>query len=192
MRRKLTYLAMAAVMSATPVLATDVSIDFEATITVPTCNMTITGDAISGFGTATGTEFTLEFGDVSLYDIAKKTSQAERNFSIIASDCAGNPTIKTRLGIGTGSKTSSTDQKYLMPIVGYLGMGIKRQGAAENDLIIPTDEYNNPGTLLTWTADDIASGLKMTVLLRETRANRGRIPDGGVFTAQGIFSFTYE
>ncbi|EGO8358576.1 hypothetical protein EYW98_03415 [Escherichia coli] len=75
MRRKLTYLAMAAVMSATPVLATDVSIDFEATITVPTCNMTITGDAISGFGTATGTEFTLEFGDVSLYDIAKKPAR---------------------------------------------------------------------------------------------------------------------
>nr|WP_218071141.1 fimbrial protein [Escherichia coli] len=170
------------------VLATDINVDFTATVKASTCNITLTGNNVTSDGNDT---YTLTFpGTIGLDKIANKTTQAQANFNLVASGCTtGVSKITTKLsGSASGSSpaliipstsdtTSTTD---------YIGMGIKRIDTDDSTFLTP-----NSAQSIIWSGTEISSteGLKLTVALRETSAGRG-VP--GDFRAQATFNFIYE
>ena len=170
------------------VLATDINVDFTATVKASTCNITLSGDNVTPDGSDT---YTLTFpGTIGLDKIANKTTQAQANFNLVASGCTtGVSKITTKLsGNASGSSpaliipstsdtTSTTD---------YIGMGIKRIDTDDSTFLTP-----NSAQSIIWSGTEISSaeGLKLTVALRETTAGSG-VP--GDFRAQATFNFIYE
>ena len=85
------------------VLATDINVDFTATVKASTCNITLTGNNVTSDGNDT---YTLTFpGTIGLDKIANKTTQAQANFNLVASGCTtGVSKITTKLsGNASGS-----------------------------------------------------------------------------------------
>ncbi|EEE2001258.1 fimbrial protein [Salmonella enterica subsp. enterica serovar Kotte] len=163
--------------------AQDLNVDFTATVLETTCNITLSedGTAIANNGTD---KYALTIPDVGLDKIAKADPAAQANFKLVASGCsAGIGSIVTKLSGATISgnliKNAATSNAAT-----NIGMGIKRKGDADSAFITP----NNTSSI-SWTADEIANGLPMTVALRETTSGTGGI---GSFTAKATFNFTYN
>ena len=169
------------------VLATDINVDFTATVKASTCNITLSGD---NFTPVVCDTYTLTFpGTFGLDKIANKTTQAQANFNLVASGCTtGVSKINTRLS----GNASGTTPALIVPLssdttstTNYIGMGIKALGEDDSTFLIP----NSAPSFIPWEISDTYKTLELTVALRETTAGSG-VP--GDFRAQATFNFIYE
>ncbi|HDU8023277.1 TPA: fimbrial protein [Escherichia coli] len=168
------------------VFATDINVDFTATVKATTCNIKITGNNVTEDG---NDSYTLTLPNMGLDQIVNKTTRAQADFTMVASGCsAGISHIDTTLS-GNGSRTFD---RLVIPLssdttstTSYIGMGFKKRNAGDETFLKP-----NSAEKIRGSATEISTtGLEMTVALRETSAGEG-IP--GDFRAQAIFNFTYE
>ncbi|HBI7612354.1 TPA: fimbrial protein [Escherichia coli] len=168
------------------VLATDINVDFTATVKATTCNITLTGNNVTNNG---NDGYTLKIPKMGLDQIVKKTTNAQADFTLVASGCSsGISYIDTTI---TGAESGSSP-RLLIPLSGdtsstttYIGMGFKKRGAEDTTFLKP-----NSAEKIRWSATEISTtGLEMTVALRETSPGEGKPGD---FHAQATFNFTYE
>lgn len=166
--------------------AEDINVDFTATIKATTCSMsiaaldgsTVTGDAANGY--------TLDMGSVGLDKVVQKTTEAQKNFKFVASQCsAGMGKITTTLAT-TPSASGNYIKNDLTASGSASGLGI---GFKQKD--VTGESYLTPGTgKFDWsTAQRTANEVEMTVALRELTDGAGRTGD---FSAKATFNFTYQ
>ncbi|EJQ7211487.1 fimbrial protein [Escherichia coli] len=162
--------------------ATDLNVDFTATVLATTCTITIVEDGGPAV-TDSNDEYSLTIPDVGLDKVATAAPEAQANFKLKASDCSnGYSKIFTTL-TGTTVSGKLIVNEATSGAAG-VGMGIKRRDTADSTFFTPnnTDKFE-------WSADEKASGVPLTVALRETTAGAGRT---GAFQAKATFNFTYE
>lgn len=172
-----------------PALATDLSVNFTATIKETTCAMTLNalnGANISG-DTATNNYY-LDLPDMGVSDIVNKSSLSEANFKILASNC--NNYISSLSMTLNGAVSNYTDSligndQTVSGHTNYVGLGIKRMNADENLRF-----KLNGSQRVTWTNDEISNGLDLTAMLRQTTT--GNTITTGQFQAKVTFVFTYQ
>ena len=158
------------------VFATDINVEFTATVKATTCNITLTGNNVTNDG---NNNYTLRIPKMGLDKIANKTTESQADFKLVASGCSsGISWIDTTL---TGNASSSSP-KLIIPQSGdsssttsNIGMGFKPNSAEK----------------IRWSTDEMQpdKGLEMTVALRETDAGQG-VP--GNFRALATFNFIYQ
>lgn len=170
------------------VFATDVNVDFTATVKATTSNITLTSLNGSNVVDNGNDSYTLIIPKMGLDKIVNKASQSEANFKLVASGCSsgiswidttmtGNQSGSTSLIIPQSSDSSSTTSN--------IGMGFKRLETSGDTFLKP-----NSAEYIRWKTTEIStSGLEMTVALRETTPGQG-IP--GKFRAQATFNFIYQ
>ncbi|TGB96470.1 fimbrial protein [Escherichia sp. E2748] len=169
------------------VLATDINVEFTATVRATTCNITLTGNNVTNDG---NNNYTLRIPNMGLDKIANKTTESQADFKLVASGCSsGISWIDTTL---TGNASSSSP-KLIIPLSGdtnsttsYIGMGFKRRNTDDATFLKP-----NSAEKIRWDTGEIPSdkGLEMTVALRETSQGAG-VP--GNFRALATFNFIYQ
>ncbi|MBW6100620.1 fimbrial protein [Escherichia coli] len=162
--------------------ATDLNVDFTATVLATTCTITIVQD---GGPVVTGSngEYSLTIPDVGPDKVVTGDVAAQANFKLVASDCSnGYSKIFTTL-TGTTVSGKLIVNETTSGATG-VGMGIKRRDTADSAFFTPnnTDKFE-------WSTDEKANGVPLTVALRETTAGAGRT---GAFQAKATFNFTYE
>lgn len=153
------------------VFATDVDVDFTATVKATTCNITLTSLNGSNVVDNGNDSYTLIIPNMGLDKIVNKASQSEANFKLVASGCSsgiswidttmtGNQSGSTSLIIPQSSDSSSTTSN--------IGMGFKRLETSGDTFLKP-----NSAEYIRWKTTEIStSGLEMTVALRETTPDR--------------------
>ena len=150
------------------VFATDINVEFTATVKATTCNITLTGNNVTNDG---NNNYTLRIPKMGLDKITNKT-------------------IDTTL---TGNALSSSS-KLIIPLSGDLssttsniGMGFKKRTTDDATFLQP----NNSADKIRWSTEEMQpdKGLEMTVALRETAAGQG-VP--GIFRALATFNFIYQ
>lgn len=168
------------------VFATDVNVDFTATMKATTCNITLTGTNVTDNG---NDKYTLVIPSMGMDKIANKTAQSEANFKLVANGCSsGISWIDTTL---TGNQSGSSPA-LIIPLASdttsttsYIGMGFKRKATSGDTFLKP-----NSAEYIRWSASEISTdGLEMTVALRETSVGKG-VP--GKFRALATFNFSYQ
>lgn len=108
------------------VFATDINVEFTATVKATTCNITLTGNNVTNDG---NNNYTLRIPKMGLDKIANKTTESQADFKLVASGCSsGISWIDTTL---TGNASSSSP-KLIIPQSGdsssttsNIGMGFK-------------------------------------------------------------------
>ena len=85
------------------VFATDINVEFTATVKATTCNITLTGNNVTNDG---NNNYTLRIPKMGLDKIANKTTESQADFKLVASGCSsGISWIDTTL---TGNASSSS------------------------------------------------------------------------------------
>lgn len=110
------------------VFATDINVEFTATVKATTCNITLTGNNVTNDG---NNNYTLRIPKMGLDKIANKTTESQADFKLVASGCSsGISWIDTTL---TGNASSSSP-KLIIPQSGdsssttsNIGMGFKNR-----------------------------------------------------------------
>ncbi|EHB7662518.1 fimbrial protein [Escherichia coli] len=167
--------------------ATDINVDFTATVKATTCNITLTGTNVTD---NKNNKYTLVIPSMGMDKIANKTVQSEANFKLVAIEntCSsgiswidttltGNQFGNSTLIIPLDSDTTSTTRN--------IGMGFKRKATSGDTFLKP-----NGAEYIRWSASEISTdGLEMTVALRETTTGQG-VP--GKFRALATFNFSYQ
>ncbi|TGF78952.1 fimbrial protein [Escherichia coli] len=110
------------------VFATDINVEFTATVKATTCNITLTGNNVTNDG---NNNYTLRIPKMGLDKIANKTTESQADFKLVASGCSsGISWIDTTL---TGNASSSSP-KLIIPQSGdsssttsNIGMGFKKR-----------------------------------------------------------------
>lgn len=108
------------------VFATDINVEFTATVKATTCNITLTGNNVTNDG---NNNYTLRIPKMGLDKIANKTTESQADFKLVASGCSSSISwIDTTL---TGNASSSSP-KLIIPQSGdsssttsNIGMGFK-------------------------------------------------------------------
>lgn len=108
------------------VFATDINVEFTATVKATTCNITLTGNNVTNDG---NNNYTLRIPKMGTDKITNKTTESQADFKLVASGCSsGISWIDTTL---TGNALSSSS-KLIIPLSGDLssttsniGMGFK-------------------------------------------------------------------
>ncbi|HAW3707944.1 fimbrial protein [Escherichia coli] len=169
------------------VFATDINVEFTATVKATTCNITLTGNNVTNDG---NNNYTLRIPKMGLDKIANKTTESQADFKLVASGCSsGISWIDTTL---TGNASSSSP-KLIIPQSGdsssttsNIGMGFKKRTTDDATFLKP-----NSAEKIRWCTDEMQpdKGLEMTVALRETDAGQG-VP--GNFRALATFNFIYQ
>ena len=169
------------------VFATDINVEFTATVKATTCNITLTGNNVTNDG---NNNYTLRIPKMGLDKIANKTTESQADFKLVASGCSsGISWIDTTL---TGNASSSSP-KLIIPQSGdsssttsNIGMGFKKLTTGDATFLKP-----NSAEKIRWSTDEMQpdKGLEMTVALRETDAGQG-VP--GNFRALATFNFIYQ
>lgn len=134
--------------------AESINVDFTATVTETTCNITLkalNGSKVTDDGSD---KYTLTIPDVGLDKIVNATEAAQADFKLVASGCSnGISNIKTKItGAATSGnliKTTLTDTSAAKNI----GMGFKKVGEADGNFIKP----DGTGTV-TWSTTEITTG----------------------------------
>lgn len=152
------------------VFATDVNVDFTATVKATTCNITLTGTNVTDNGKD---KYTLVIPSMGMDKIANKTAQSEANFKLVANGCSsGISWIDTTL---TGNQSGSSPALIIptasdtTSTTSYIGMGFKRKATSGDTFLKP-----NSAEYIRWSASEISTdGLEMTVALRETSVGKG-------------------
>ncbi|EAB9859842.1 fimbrial protein [Salmonella enterica] len=166
--------------------AEDINVDFTATVLATTCSMsiaaldgsTITGDATSGY--------TLDMGDIGMDKVVKKTTESQKNFKFVASECSASLSkITTTLATSSSAsrnyiKNESADSGAATNV----GIGFKQKDTAG-------ESWLQPGTgKFDWSDKQrTANEAEMTVALRELVEGAGT---PGAFSAKATFNFTYQ
>ncbi len=153
------------------VFATDINVEFTATVKATTCNITLTGNNVTNDG---NNNYTLRIPKMGLDKIANKTTESQADFKLVASGCSsGISWIDTTL---TGNASSSSP-KLIIPQSGdsssttsNIGMGFKKRTTDDATFLKP-----NSAEKIRWSTDEMQpdKGLEMTVALRETDAGQG-------------------
>lgn len=142
------------------VFATDVDVDFTATVKATTCNITLTSLNGSNVVDNGNDSYTLIIPNMGLDKIVNKASQSEANFKLVASGCSsgiswidttmtGNQSGSTSLIIPQSSDSSSTTSN--------IGMGFKRLETSGDTFLKP-----NSAEYIRWKTTEIStSGLEM-------------------------------
>ena len=115
------------------VFATDINVEFTATVKATTCNITLTGNNVTNDG---NNNYTLRIPKMGLDKIANKTTESQADFKLVASGCSsGISWIDTTL---TGNASSSSP-KLIIPQSGdsssttsNIGMGFKKRTTFKN------------------------------------------------------------
>ncbi|CAK1218919.1 TPA: fimbrial protein [Escherichia coli] len=163
--------------------ATDLQVDFTATVLATTCTITIEQDGGPVVTSSGNDEYSLTIPDVGLDKVVTGDVAAQANFKLKAKDCSnGYSKIFTTL-TGTSVSGKLIVNEASSGAAG-VGMGIKRRDAADSAFFTPnnTDKFE-------WSSDEKTNGVPLTVALRETTAGAGRT---GAFQAKATFNFTYE
>lgn len=190
MKRNKCLLAATALALLSPLAgqAEDINVEFRATVLATTCSMTIAaldGSAITG-NAASG--YTLDMGDVSLADIVKQTTSAEKNFKFVASQCSPEMTkITTALTATSVSGSFITNESSETTAATNVGVGFKQKSTSGETWLTPGSA--SAGKFEWSQAQREANEVEMTVALRELTANAGTI---GPFSAKATFNFTYQ
>ncbi len=88
------------------VFATDINVEFTATVKATTCNITLTGNNVTNDG---NNNYTLRIPKMGLDKIANKTTESQADFKLVASGCSsGISWIDTTL---TGNASSSSPKE---------------------------------------------------------------------------------
>lgn len=168
------------------VFATDINVEFTATVKATTCNITLTGNNVTNDG---NNNYTLRIFKMGLDKIANKTTEFQADFKLVASGCSsGISWIDTTL---TGNALLSLLKLIILQFgdlfltTSNIGMGFKKR---------TTDDATffklNSAEKIRWSTDEMQpdKGLEMTVALRETDAGQGVL---GNFCALATFNFIY-
>ncbi len=163
--------------------ATDLNVDFTATVLATTCTIAIEQDGGPVVTNGGNDEYSLIIPDVGLDKVVTADPAAEANFKLVATGCSnGLSKIYTKL-TGTTISGKLIVNEANSGAAG-IGMGIKRRGTADSTFFTPnnTDRFE-------WSSDEKTSGVPLTVALRETTVGAGRT---GTFQAKATFNFIYE
>lgn len=143
------------------VFATDINVEFTATVKATTCNITLTGNNVTNDG---NNNYTLRIPKMGLDKIANKTTESQADFKLVASGCSsGISWIDTTL---TGNASSSSP-KLIIPQSGdsssttsNIGMGFKKRTTDDATFLKP-----NSAEKIRWSTDEMQpdKGLEMTV-----------------------------
>ena len=162
------------------VFATDINVEFTATVKATTCNITLTGNNVTNDG---NNNYTLRIPKMGLDKIANKTTESQADFKLGASGCSS----------GISGNASSSSPKLIIPQSGdsssttsNIGMGFKKRTTDDATFLKP-----NSAEKIRWSTDEMQpdKGLEMTVALRETDAGQG---GPGNFRALATFNFIYQ
>lgn len=112
------------------VFATDVNVDFTATVKATTCNITLTGTNVTDNG---NDKYTLVIPSMGMDKIANKTAQSEANFKLVANGCSsGISWIDTTL---TGNQSGSSPALIIpWPVIQPPLQAISEWDLKESDL----------------------------------------------------------
>lgn len=174
-------------------LAQDVEVTFTADIKAATCQITLSGDNVSG---STTSGYTMMMPEVPLRYIKQKTAnQAQAHFKLKAEYCTADLS-KISMTITPG-RVSTYSPLYLASneLTGagtakWVGMGFKRKSTS-GDSFIKLKQGTEAGDSVVWSSGEKSSGLDMTLVLRETSTDYGGGQTGS-FKASATFGFTYE
>lgn len=169
--------------------ATNLTVNFTATIKETTCAMTVTpvnGSNISG--DTTSNNYYLDLPIMGISDIYNMTPLTEGSFKILPSNCNNyvsglSMTIKGAVSSYTDSLIAN-DQS-IAGHTNYVGMGIKRMNSDESLRF-----KLNGNQRIDWTRDEIINGIDLTALIRRTTSSQPTSP--GDFQAKATFVFTYQ
>src|SRR5699024_5118668 len=134
------------------VFATDINVEFTATVKATTCNITLTGNNVTNDG---NNNSTLRIPKMGLDKITNKTTESQADFKLVASGCSsGISWIDTTL---TGNALSSSS-KLIIPLSGDLssttsniGMGFKKRTTDDATFLQP----NNSADKIRWSTEEM-------------------------------------
>lgn len=182
-------LALIMLLSATTVSATDLTVNFTATIKETTCAIKVS--AIGGAnlsGNSAANDYYLDFPTMGVSDISNKSALTEASFKLTPTDC-NNEIASIVMTIGGASTADSsrllTNDNTSSGDASHIGVGFRRMD--EDD----TQRFTLDGTTHTnWTRDEIINGLQLTGVIRQTTTASDITP--GAFQAKATFVFTYN
>ncbi|MBA3112979.1 fimbrial protein [Salmonella enterica] len=173
--------------------ADNINVKFTATVTETTCWFVIDTSVSPNIKSSTKggalSMYTLTMPNVSLDKIISGDSAAESNFTIIRepSTCSpGISTVEMKLK-GFAGYSGKLIKNGLTgdTAAANIGMGIRRQSDSSDAFLTP-----DSATTVTWSRDEIANGMPLTVALREIDA--GGATTTGLFDATAIFNIIYR
>lgn len=77
------------------VFATDINVEFTATVKATTCNITLTGNNVTNDG---NNNYTLRIPKMGLDKIANKTTESQADFKLVASGCSSGISWIDKIG----------------------------------------------------------------------------------------------
>ncbi|HCM1916887.1 TPA: fimbrial protein [Salmonella enterica subsp. salamae serovar 28:r:e,n,z15] len=173
--------------------ADNINVNFTATVTVTTCRFVIdtsvSPNTKSSSKAAAVSIYTLTMPNVSLDKIISGDSAAESNFTIIRAPGSCSPGIsvvemKLKGFAGYSGKLIKNDLTG-DTAAANIGMGIRRQSDSGDAFFTPDN-----ATTVTWSSDEIANGMPLTVALRKIDA--GGATTTGLFDATAVFNIIYR
>lgn len=171
-------------------LATNITVNFTATIKETTCEMTVTPvDGANISGDAASDNYYLDLPTMGVSDIANKTSLTEASFKLKPLNC--NNYVSTMSMTISGKHSGYTDSllvddSSLANGASYIGVGFRRRDNTDESQQFKVDG----STRINWTNDEIANGLDLTTMIRQTTAQHNMIP--GEIQTKATFVFTYN
>ncbi|HCO8216376.1 fimbrial protein [Escherichia fergusonii] len=173
-----------------PALATDLSVNFTATIKETTCAMTIAPiDGATLSGDSASNNYYLDLPTMGVSDVANKTALTEASFKLLPLNC--NNYVSLMSMTISGRHSGYTDSLLINDSgvangASYIGVGFRRRSVEDE-----TQRFKIDGsTRINWTREEMASGFDVTTMIRQTTASVGMTP--GVIQAKATFVFTYN
>lgn len=153
------------------VLATDINVDFTATVKASTCNITLSGDNVTPDGSDT---YTLTFPELLVWTKLQIKRLKHRRILIWLPAVVPQASAKSIPKLS--GNASGTTPALIVPLssdttstTNYIGMGIKALGEDDSTFLIP----NSAPSFIPWEISDTDKTLELTVALRETTAGSG-------------------
>lgn len=169
--------------------ATDITVNFTATVKETTCAMTLAplnGANLSGDSATEN--YLLDLPSLGVSDITNKSSLTEASFKILPSNCSNyvSSMSMTISGQHSGYTDSLLVNVASVPNgVSYIGAGFKRMN--DDDSL----RFKLDGTTrINWTRDEMVNGLNLTSIIRQTTSSYHMVP--GELQVKATFVFTYN
>ncbi|WP_347290015.1 fimbrial protein [Kluyvera georgiana] len=167
--------------------AQNLTVNFDATVEETTCAMTISAlDGTTSSGTVAD-GYKLNVPDMTVLDIVNQTANTEGSFRLMPSECNNeiSSIVMTINGnVNPGNNYFIDNDTSISGYAENVSMAIKPKGGTEGQRI-----RLNGGQSVTWTSDQIANGMDLSVSFRRLTS---ATPVAGVFQANATFSFTYK
>lgn len=168
-----------------PTMAQDLTVNFNATIQEPTCNVYI---AASGDGSGAASSAEIKFNSVQLDKIIDKESSAQQAFALKMDSCSAgltnlvttiksSKTLLNNLAIGNSNTGAGSAQE--------IGVTIARDSVPDSPFTL--NSTSDPQRLV-WSSSEVAAKL---VKLRATLV-ADAAPTLGSYTGTATFETTYD